>query len=255
MEKIQNEIKNYIESVEDSERFSEAIAKITPLILEYKDQRNIEVEFRIGYIDNDENTKNYKFETNIHSDFFNKIIKIFDHATKRNVFTKTITESTDFYNKENQRKTIINADKNADKNVVIIKKTRLCNIDFNFIGTPFDIRISFSRETPIKNFKENEENGVMSRTKYRRTFVGTAPFTNLFNYDITEVSFENNGLVEKSSEIEIEINKPLSQIVKDPQTACKLVHSSLLKLDDIAKICENDITNSRLQFVNMKKFN
>jgi len=198
---------------EDVLCFKEALTVLCPIIEKYKDQKDIEIEFRIGYLDQD------KFNSNVPEIFYKKI---FNQLISSN-FKKTTLETLDTFSKG------LRKSKDLIKNrSTVIKKEKIVSFDFSLINTPFDIRVSISREVKmtIKDFKEEESS--YSRNKNRTSFLYKS-----WSFDLTEVSYIENSVPYKIYEVELELLNLKDDIYY-------LVHSSLLKVRDMALFCENE---------------
>ena len=126
-----------------------------------------------------------------------------------------------------------------------IKKIRIASIDMTFDTTPFDIRISISKECPReipKNFTESK-----SIHKIRSSFYHKA-----HQFDMTVVEETNNEIINKTYQAEIEISN-LKKALKD-RTPIYLAHSTLLKMQDIVNMCEQVRPDAKLQLLELKKF-
>lgn len=196
------------------EQLKPAIEILTNLIKKYKNMKDIEIEIRIGRID--KTTFNSGLNS---SEFYSKILE--------NLYTyknwKGISEtSTHEYINNNNCKTVINKKNNATLN---IKKTKLETHDFTFSKTPYDFRISVSKEEEIKN---KISDYTILRKKDRVTFKYKE-----CNFDITKVEEETENEIIENEEFEIELTN-LNSNTSDIYRA----HSALLKIRDIINICE-----------------
>ena len=121
---------------------------IKPIVDKYKDEEHIEMEFRLGRFNGT------FFDTNIGDKAYANCIRGFAAYTG----WETIEENTyDVYSREdtNIRLTIDN--KTGEE--TLIQKERIENIDFKQLhNSPFDIRFSVSRETPVddEEYDNNE---------------------------------------------------------------------------------------------------
>ena len=120
---------------------------IKPIVDKYKDEENIEMEFRLGRFNGT------FFDTNIGDKTYADFIRGFSSYTG----WETIEENTyDVYSREDNNIRLTIDNKTGEE--TLIKKERLENIDFkNLNKSPFDIRFSVSRETPI-NDEEYDNN-------------------------------------------------------------------------------------------------
>jgi len=196
------------------ECFHEAICKLKDYVEKYKNEEHLEIEFRLGYLDNDE------FKTDVGKEFFDKIT---DNLIDSEVWSSIEIENSEDYFYNGRRLTI--SEKNPKG--TCIKKEKLAVIDFIFSGSGFDLRVSFSKETPSNRFPKEKANykRIKERTSYN--------FKHL-SFDLTKVTFEENAVEDHVFEIELETKKlDLSQM-----TSHYLIHDSLLKIRDMVKMCE-----------------
>jgi hypothetical protein len=236
-----NRIRNNEESDQDvkiatelfSECFYESIFKILEYVEEYKETEDLEVEFRLGFITDS------AFDTDIPEEFYQTMFNVLDGAKFWN--KKNNETSQDFFSKGKRKSVNL-----ITKKETIIKKEKLCTLDFTFHGTPFDVRVSFSREIPKNKFSTKKID--FERQKKRKNFV----FQD-WNYDLTTVTFEENTLETKTNEVEIELNKPLN-ILLEKHKDFELIHSSLLKIRDLIYMCEKPTTEPKLIFKREKKY-
>ena len=135
---------------------------IKPIVDKYKDEENIEMEFRLGRFNGT------FFDTNIGDKTYADFIRGFSSYTG----WETIEENTyDVYSREDNNIRLTIDNKTGEE--TLIKKERLENIDFkNLHKSPFDIRFSVSRETPIddEEYDNNEwhRNIKKERCSYTR---------------------------------------------------------------------------------------
>ena len=118
------------------------IDSLSSLICEYKKKDNIEIEIRLGQIQFN------SFKSGLGSkDFFNKIKNTLDSAKCWDKFINNKYE--ELCHNGLRRTTNING-KKVMKNQCI-KKDRLINQNFEYSGTPYDLRISVSNEIPTED--------------------------------------------------------------------------------------------------------
>lgn len=188
--------------------------KIIQYIELYKDVPGLEIEFRLGYIENN------SFNANISKEFYDKI---HNELLNSSAFKKVNSVSIDtFYD------TPVRVRHSSSDNSYI-KKTRLCNLDLSH--EPFDIRVSFSKEEIVKT-KPNSK-CVFIRNKERDSFL-----YKYWSYDITKVTQTENSLDIVNHEIELEIKKDLGKKTISNEFMRYLVESSLMKINDLSQICE-----------------
>lgn len=192
-----------------------SIKALEGLIKRYKSTKNIEIEIKLGRMDD-------SFVPGIHSEeFYKKIKTALDNYTGWNSVSES---STVDYIDKNYRKT----------GTSFIKKEKIENINFSFKGTPYDFRISVAKETPCKlsNFKH-----TITRKKNRTCYSYKD-----FRFDLTKVEEETSDEIIENEEFEIELLN-LSSGMSDLHRA----HSALLKLRDIINICEKVTSNCRVE--------
>lgn len=183
-----------------------AIIILEQLIKKYKKVNNVEIEIKLGRIDN-------KFVPGIQSElFYNKIKNTLDSYSEWDSVNHIDTVD---YIKDSYKKTGNN----------IIKKERLESFNFNFQGTPYDFRICVSTENPcnLKSFKHS-----LIRRKNRTSYIYKE-----CKLDLTKVEEESNHEILENEEFEVELIK-LNSNTSDLYRA----HSALLKIRDIINICE-----------------
>lgn len=183
-----------------------AIKVLEGLIKKYKKVKNVEIEIKLGRIDD-------KFIAGIHSEtFYDKIKHALDGYSG---WDSVNHEDTVDYIKDSYKKT------GND----IIHKERLESVNFNFKGTPYDFRVCVSTETPcnLKSFDHS-----LIRRKNRVSYVYKE-----CKLDLTKVEEENSDEIVENEEFEVELIK-LNSNTSDIYRA----HSALLKLRDIINICE-----------------
>jgi hypothetical protein len=192
-----------------------AIDTLETLIKKYKHKNNIEIEIRIGRVEED------KFYAGIFSvNFYNKILESLN--SYKNWNSVKTTDTVEYIN-NNIRKV----------NNKFISKQRIENINFSFKDTPYDFRISVSQETPINydNFTHK-----IIRRKHRVSFEYKECL-----FELTKVEEENDEEIIENEEFEIELINLKSDTI-DKYRA----HSALLKIRDIINICEPILTTSHV---------
>jgi hypothetical protein len=213
------------------ECFHEAILKLKEYIEKYKNEEYLEIEYRLGYLDNDE------FKTDIGREFFDKIT---DRFVDSEVWSSIDTEFSEDYFYGGKRLTITNKNPNG----ICIKKDKLAIIDFVFSGTGFDLRVSFSKEIPSSTLFPKEK-ATYKRIKERTSY----NFKHL-SFDLTKVTFEDNSVEDHVFEIELETKK----LDLNKMTAHYLIHDSLLKIKDMVKMCEEVDNDCKLILKKEKVF-
>ena len=188
------------------------IQQITESYYKYKDNSEIEIESRLGFFNIG------KFDTNVTEEFFNKIKNKFDNTSTWDNVEKI--NKTDYYYDK------VRISIEDDGTTECIQKKKLEKIDFEIEDSPFDFRISFSSEKNVPNKNYTSKEGLYTRVKERTRYT----LKDLY-FDLTIVTTENNAVVDKRYEIEIEIK---------PNDKSCLYNSInlLLKTLDIINICE-----------------
>jgi len=212
---------------EDNNLLKDALVKICQCLEKYNDiERNeLEVEFRFGYLTND------AFNSEVSEIFYKKIL---GHLTDSNL--KQISKETlDSFSGG------IRKSKDISKNrSTFMKKEKLATLDFSLTNTPFDIRVSISREIKMSSKDFSEKSISFQRNKDRLSFLHKA-----WSYDLTRIKYDDNGLSKEIFEVELEVSishKDLNY----------LIHSSLLKVKDLALFCENENEEKQFLLINEK---
>ena len=196
------------------------IVKLVELLEKYKDYSNIEIEIRLGYIEDD------YFDTNITNEYYKKINNTLNSFEGWSYNDNKTT--TDYYYDGNLRLSI-----DTEGNRSAMKKVRLVDIDIAYDSGPFDIRISVSQETPIDPNDINNTNLKTSRNKKRITRIHDK-----WKFDLSEVTTENNNLKKKGYEFEIEIDNLCNTLKLYNNDSMYVAHSTLLKLRQVINMCE-----------------
>jgi hypothetical protein len=193
------------------------INALTSIFCEHKKKENIEIELRLGQIQYD------GFKSGLNSkDFFNKIKSILDSSK---AWSKKVNNKSEELCHNGIRRTTKFNNKKVMKNECI-KKERILTNDFQYYGTPYDVRISVSNEIPVDD-KIKSNTGVL-RKKNRFSY-----YYKDYRIDLTEVEQINNQVSEINYELEIEFMN-LKNDVTDKYRA----HSGLLLIRDIINMCE-----------------
>ena len=226
------------------------IDSLSLLICEYKRKDNIEIEIRLGQIQF--NT----FKSGLGSkDFFNKIKTTLDSAK---CWDKIVNNKHEELCHNGLRRTTTFNGKKVMKHQCI-KKERLINKNYEYSGTPYDLRISVSKEIPTED-KIKSGTGIL-RKKNRFSY-----YYKDYVIDLTTVEQIDNGVSETNYELEVEFIN-LKNNVSDKYRA----HSGLLLIHDVINMCEkieygcklllsendndNDNDNSLLQKFNDMEIN
>jgi hypothetical protein len=238
IEKITNGLSKVSVSTKEiikDHNFHEAIDIIVPYLDKYKDVENLELEFRLGFLE-DSGSEKTKFDPSVNEDFFSKILK---RLGTNNKWDNKVRSVTNDYFSNGKRLTI-----DCDNKRSCMRKEKLCVLDFTFEGTPFDIRICFSKETPVD--VSEFETSDFSRNKDRMSYKYKTWF-----YDITKVTTTDNTCEETNFEIELECNvqESLKRMNK-----VYFIHSSLLKVKDLVNMCEKVTPESKLYLISSKDY-
>jgi hypothetical protein len=212
------------------ECFHNAIIKLKEYVEKFKDEEHLEIEYRLGYLDNDE------FKTDVGKEFFDKIT---DKLIDSEAWSSIENENSEDYFYNGKRLSISEKDLKG----TCIKKDKLAVIDFIFSGTGFDLRVSFSKEMPSNRFPKEKANykRIKERTSYNYKHL---------SFDLTKVTFEDNTVEDHVFEIELETKKlDLSKM-----TSHYLVHDSLMKIKDMVKMCEEIDDDSQLNLIKEKVY-
>lgn len=192
---------------------NDCIQKITESYYKHKDDSDIEIEARLGFFNIG------KFDTNVTEEFFLKIKNKFDKTSTWDNIEKI--NKTDYYYDK------IRISIEDDGTTECIQKKNLEKLDFEIENSPFDFRISFSSEKNVQNKNYTSKEGLYTRVKERTRYT----LKNVY-FDLTIVTTENNAVVNKTYEIEIEI--------KPNDKSCLYNSINLvLKTIDIINMCEN----------------
>jgi hypothetical protein len=184
------------------EQLKIGIDKISEIIKDYKNIKNVEIEFRIGVIESG------IFRPGLLSeDFFNKIKKLLDSNPNWTYKHSNTTE-------EHINDGIVQVGR------IKTKKTKMYTCDFSFENTPYDFRVSVSEENRTT---EKMKPGGVIRHKKRDSYTHED-----YRFDLTYVIQEDNGVSIKQYEFEIE----LLNLENDTSNVYR-AHSALLKLRDI----------------------
>ena len=193
------------------------IDTLSSLICEYKKKDNIEIEIRLGQIQF--NT----FKSGLGSkDFFNKIKNTLDTAK---CWDKIVNNKHEELCYNGLRRTTVFNGKKVMKHQCI-KKERLINKNFEYSCTPYDLRISVSKEIPTED-KIKSGAGIL-RKKNRFSY-----YYKDYIIDLTTVEQIDNGVSETNYELEIEFIN-LKNNISDKYRA----HSGLLLIRDVINMCE-----------------
>ena len=193
------------------------IDKLSTIICEYKKKDNIEIELRLGQIQFNE------FKSGLGSkDFFIKIKNILDSSK---IWNKVINNKHEELCMNGIRRTTMFNGKKVMRHQCI-KKERLLNINLEYSGTPYDVRISVSKEIPVEDKIKNGTGVLRKKNRYSYYYKD-------YVIDLTMVEQIDNGVSEIIYELEVEF-KNLKNDISDKYRA----HSGLLLIRDIINMCE-----------------
>jgi len=206
------------------EELDAGIQELKNDIKKYKNNKNIEIELRIGQIQD-----NNSFKSGLNSvDFYNKIKQTLDSCKD---WSNVLRTKTDELNNSGIRKITHFNDKKITKSSCI-KKQRLKNTNLKYSNTPYDIRISISEEVESDSKIKTGTLRVKERDSY---------FYKDYRFDLTKVTQTENTLVTVNYEFEVEFMN-LDNDVSDLYRA----HSGLLIMRDIINMCE-PISDSKIE--------
>ena len=142
------------------------------------------VEFEIRFGTNNVN----KFDSCVDKKYFEKILKVLETGTFKNIVTSKTTENI----KDSLR--LVN-------DTDIIMKENVIKRDTTLENSPFDIRLSINQEFKLKSYiKSFNKQDSLVRVKERKSFIDDN-----FRYDLTIVNQKANGINTTKYEIEMEL--------------------------------------------------
>ncbi len=194
--------------------FHDAIEKIKKYVELYSKEDNLEIEFRLGYNEEDE------FKTDIGKELYDKIYNTM--ILSDDSWSKINQEFSEDYFYSGKRMSV------TKDETICIKKEKIATFDYAFKGSGFDLRISFSREIPTKKFD-------LEKYNYKRIKDRTSFLHKHLSYDLTKVTMDDNNIEDHLFEVELEIKK----IDLTKMTSHYIIHDALLKITDLVKICED----------------
>tara|TARA_E500000178_G_scaffold333139_1_gene367720 strand:+ start:6346 stop:7011 length:666 start_codon:yes stop_codon:yes gene_type:complete len=189
----------------------------TDIISKYKNYDNIEIELRIGQIQYN------GFKPGLsNKDFYDKIKSILDKSTAWSHISKTQINETC----NNGIRRVDKFNNKKPPKIEYIKKQKHNIKDFQYYGTPYDIRICVATET--KTDEKIKLNDGIIRKKNRCSY-----HYKDYIIDLTIVEQINNGVTNINYELEVEL-KNLKNNISDKFRA----HSALLLMRDLINMCE-----------------
>jgi hypothetical protein len=201
------------------------VAVLEETIEKYKGNNKIEIELRLGRINNDT-----QFSPGILSlDFFNKIKNILENSESWDKIEEINTRET--INKNGIRK-IEPLDLDNKNQIKYLKKNKIEKFDFYYENTPFDIRLAIAEEDYLTINKSRSikfEDTDIIRYKNRKQFY----YKESYVIDLTEVKTIINTVETINYEVEVELLN-----LKSNMTNRYRAHSALLLIRDIINMCE-----------------
>lgn len=213
----------------DDPCFHDAIVKLKEYVEKYANEEHLEIEIRLGYLENDN-----VFKTDIGKDFYDKI---WTQLADSDVWDKIEHEKSEDYFWNGRRLSV------SDAKTKCIKKVKLAIFDFEFEGSGFDVRVSFSKEIPSKRYAPEKAN-------YKRKKERTSYLWKHLSFDLTKVTMEENTIENHLYEIELEAK----HLDLSKMSSHYFIHDSLLKIKDMIEMCEPLEGTPRLNFVKEKIF-
>jgi hypothetical protein len=150
-----------------------------------------EIEIRLGTL-----MKN-KFDSSVDRKYFEKIKEFLETGTWESVINKNTVE---YIQSDKNVNTKLITDTTKNKSEVMLKE-KVHTEDFQLKSSPFDIRYSINQEFRLNSQMStfSKENAVI-RNKTRKSFL-----SDNFQYDLTTVNENIDGVTKTKYEIEIEL--------------------------------------------------
>lgn len=213
------------------------IAILEEIIEKYKNNNKIEIELRIGRINET------KFVPGILSvDFFKRIQIILEKSTIWDKVEEICTRESICNNIRKIEIINDNSSLKSNTDIKYMKKNKKENHDFFYENTPFDIRLAVAEEEILTTKKISHINFTVPdiiRYKNRKQFY----YKENYVIDLTEVKTIINTVESINYEVEVELLNLQSDI-----SNCYRAHSALLLIRDIINMCETiDDTAELLQ--------
>jgi hypothetical protein len=198
----------------------------------------LEIEARLGYFeDDDDGNVRLPFDSNVDKENFENI----KEALAKWSEIKEITETTSvvYSFKDNIRMEVT-----SDGSRSAVKKEKLEHSNFRYDNSPFDLRICFSAEVPIDvNRLTNMATEPVKRNKQRTSY-----HMNHWRFDLTVVTYIDNGIENREYQVEIEAKLdciPYSDYVY-------MADSLMLKVKKLVNVCEKEEKGSERDMVPLK---
>ena len=198
----------------------------------------LEIEAWLGYFeDDDDGNVRLPFDSNVDKENFENI----KEALAKWSEIKEITETTSvvYSFKDNIRMEVT-----SDGSRSAVKKEKLEHSNFRYDNSPFDLRICFSAEVPIDvNRLTNMATEPVKRNKQRTSY-----HMNHWRFDLTVVTYIDNGIENREYQVEIEAKLdciPYSDYVY-------MADSLMLKVKKLVNVCEKEEKGSERDMVPLK---
>ena len=198
----------------------------------------LEIEARLGYFeDDDDGNVRLPFDSNVDKENFENI----KEALAKWSEIKEITETTSvvYSFKDNIRMEVT-----SDGSRSAVKKEKLEHSNFRYDNSPFDLRVCFSAEVPIDvNGLTNMATEPVKRNKQRTSY-----HMNHWRFDLTVVTYIDNGIENREYQVEIEAKLdciPYSDYVY-------MADSLMLKVKKLVNVCEKEEKGSERDMVPLK---
>ena len=198
----------------------------------------LEIEARLGYFeDDDDGNVRLPFDSNVDKENFENI----KEALAKWSEIKEITETTSvvYSFKDNIRMEVT-----SDGSRSAVKKEKLEHSNFRYDNSPFDLRVCFSAEVPIDvNRLTNMATEPVKRNKQRTSY-----HMNHWRFDLTVVTYIDNGIENREYQVEIEAKLdciPYSDYVY-------MADSLMLKVKKLVNVCEKEEKGSERDMVPLK---
>jgi hypothetical protein len=194
------------------------------LIHKYRYLPYVEIEVRFGWSNTDLNT----FDTNIRERYFTPLHTVLSNAFK----SHERSVSTVYKDPKTNARGIESSDPKYRQ--IPHVKTKLETVDVRFEGTPFDVRIAVSVETPIEIYHGSD--WIPVRTRDRNTYR-----YKMWKYELTS-SVYNEPVDDTVQVYEFEIELDCALANEMGVTSAYLSESLRLKLNDIVqmKLADNE---------------
>lgn len=221
---------------ESDVQLKDAMAQLLPILEKYRDHENVEIEFRLGLYDDTSS----KFNSRVCEKDYNRIMEKLKSSTS---WSEVKNSDTKDYFDNGMRLSVDNKNKRKKK---CIRKSKLVTLDFQFDGTPYDIRVCLSEEVPVPTTKFKVNDSLFSRVKERCSFV-----YKFWSFDVTRVNFENS-VEDVYYEVELDAFG-LKELMKKHSSEY-ILYSGLLKIKDLVNVCEKVEPDCRLEHLDTREY-